>query len=56
VANGISRLSFEIDLGVGWQLAFVPGLLSAGFSPAYVIPHAGRGDLLVFVWFEAKSS
>lgn len=56
VANGISRLSFEIDLGVGWQLAFVPGLLSAGFSPAYVIPHAGRGDLLVFVWFVAKSS
>jgi anti-sigma regulatory factor (Ser/Thr protein kinase) len=56
VANGLSSLSFEIDLGIGWQLAFVPGLLAAGFSPAYVIPHGGRGDLLVFVWFAAKSS
>jgi hypothetical protein len=56
VANGLRRLSFEVDLGVGWQLAFVPGLLAAGFSPAYVIPHGGRGDLLVFVWSTANSA
>lgn len=55
-AGGLRRLSFEIDLGVGWQLGFVPGLLAEGFVPAYIIPHGGSGDLLVLLWSPAEGA
>lgn len=50
---GLRWLMFKVDLGVGWQLSFVPGLLGAGFEPAYVIPNGARGDLLMLRWVAA---
>ena len=47
---GLRWLMFEVDLGVGWQLSFVHGLLGSGFEPAYIIPNGGRGDLLMLRW------
>ncbi len=47
---GLRWMVFEVDLGVGWQLSFVPGLLGSGFEPAYIIPNGGRGDLLMLRW------
>lgn len=55
-AGGLRRLVFEIDLGVGWHLGFVPGLLAEGFAPAYIIPHGGSGDLLVLLWPQAEAA
>jgi anti-sigma regulatory factor (Ser/Thr protein kinase) len=55
-AGGLRRLAFEIDLGVGWQLGFVPGMLAEGFRPAYVIPNGGSGDLLTLLWSQADGA
>jgi hypothetical protein len=49
-AAGLRWLMFQIDLGVSWQLGFVPGLLAAGFKPAYVVPNGARGDILTLHW------
>lgn len=46
--EGLGTILFEMDLGVSWQAAFTPALLQLGFSPQFVLPHAGTGDLLVF--------
>ncbi len=44
----LTRVLFELDLGVAWQSAFTPALLETGFVPRLVVPCAGRGDAVVF--------
>jgi len=46
-SNGFPDLLCEVDLGQSWQLEFCPGLLAAGFSPRFIIPHGGESDVLV---------
>lgn len=45
--EGLCDLRCELDLGQSWQARFGAALLDAGFVPRLVIPHAGRGDLLI---------
>ncbi len=46
--EGISFIFFEMDLGRAWHCHFTPSLLNNGFEPRFVLPYAGRGDLVVF--------
>ncbi len=48
--EGIRNVFFSMDLGIPWQVGFIPFLLEAGFSPRVILPHAGRGDMLLFQW------
>jgi anti-sigma regulatory factor (Ser/Thr protein kinase) len=42
----IVNIFFEIDLGIPWQAGCIPSLLSNHFKPCFILPQAGRGDLL----------
>jgi hypothetical protein len=44
----ILNINFVVDLGHAWQSVFVPGLLGSGFEPRFVVPYAGKGDVVVF--------
>jgi hypothetical protein len=44
----ILNIHFTIDLGQAWQSVFIPGLLARGFEPRFVLPYAGKSDLVVF--------
>ncbi len=46
--NDFSNLYFELDLGDYRHAALAPALLSIGFTPLHLLPHGGKGDLLVF--------
>jgi len=46
--EGLELVLFEMDLGSSWQAEFAPGLLSLGFQPQLILPHAGIGDILIF--------
>lgn len=39
---------FSLDLGRPWQAAFAPAVLDAGFTPRFILPYAGVGDLALF--------
>ncbi|WP_419897666.1 hypothetical protein [Roseomonas sp. USHLN139] len=45
--DGIARLTARLDLGRPLDACFIPALLGAGFQPRYLVPAAGRGDVLV---------
>jgi hypothetical protein len=47
-AESIPNIHFAVDLGQAWQTGFVPGLLAAGFEPRFVLPYAGKGDVVFF--------
>ena len=44
----ILNIHFTVDLGQAWQSVFIPGLLARGFEPRFVLPYAGKADLVVF--------
>ena len=44
----ILNIHFIVDLGEAWQTVFVPGLLARGFEPRFILPNAGKADLVVF--------
>lgn len=44
----IPDIHFAVDLGHAWQTLFIPGLLAQGFEPRYVLPYAGKADVVVF--------
>jgi hypothetical protein len=44
----ILNIHFAIDLGQAWQTVFIPGLFARGFEPRFVLPYAGKADLVVF--------
>ena len=46
-SEGILNAFFELDLGQPFHLAFAQSLQSNGFQPAYLLPCAGKGDLLM---------
>lgn len=45
--ESIPNIVFELDLGRSWQLGFAEALEHNGFKPCYLIPSAGKGDILV---------
>lgn len=53
--ESITDIFLEMDTGVSWQPAFVPGLLRNGFIPRVVIPYGGIADLIVFQWEAAPA-
>lgn len=44
----ILNVRFVVDLGHAWQSIFIPGLLDRGFEPRFVLPYAGKGDIVFF--------
>jgi hypothetical protein len=53
--DGLHSVFFEMDLGASWQCHFTPALLELGFEPRLVIPHAGKGDVVVFQYKTGES-
>lgn len=47
-SEGVLNVTFELDLGQSFHLAFAEALEQNGFRPVFVIPMAGKGDLLLF--------
>jgi hypothetical protein len=54
--EGLPSMFFEMDLGASWQCHFTPALLELGFEPRLVIPHAGKGDVVVFQYKIGESA
>lgn len=54
--EGLPNMFFEMDLGASWQCHFTPALLELGFEPRLVIPHAGKGDVVVFQYKTGESA
>jgi len=54
--EGLPSMFFEMDLGASWQCHFTPALLEKGFEPRLVIPHAGKGDVVVFQYKIGESA
>lgn len=46
----ISCITYEMDLSNEMEVFLVPALLKSGFSPSYIIPWGGSGDILVFYY------
>lgn len=46
--EGIKNIFFELDLGESWQSELVPALQNNQFLPCFLMPYAGRGDVVVF--------
>lgn len=46
--NGFERIQIELDLGEALHSELGPAILHCGFTPAYLLPHGGIGDVLVF--------
>jgi len=46
--EGIARIRFRLDLGDESAQVLVPALRSAGFTPCYLLPWGGTGDVVVF--------
>jgi hypothetical protein len=48
--ESMRNIFFEMDLHHAWQTDFTPGLLQTGFTPQFVLPYGGDGDILFFQW------
>lgn len=48
LGDGLGNIFCEMDLAVAWQAACAPALKAQGFVPRVVMPHAGKGDLLLW--------
>ncbi len=48
LGDGLGDIFCEMDLAHAWQAAYAPALLALGFAPRLVMPHAGKGDLLLW--------
>jgi hypothetical protein len=46
--EGFDHILFTMDTGKPWHARFAPALLAEGFEPRIVLPHAGKGDVVVF--------
>lgn len=46
--ENIKNIYFELDLGEEWHAQLTPALSSSGFQPCFILPHAGKGDLVLF--------
>lgn len=46
-AGGVLNATFELDLGQPFHLSFAAALQANGFRPAFLLPSAGKGDLLI---------
>lgn len=48
--QGISGITYEMDLSNEMEVFLVPVLLKSEFYPSYIIPWGGTGDILVFYY------
>lgn len=46
--EGYLNVTFIMDLGESFHLAFASALQAVGFRPAFLVPSAGKGDFLLF--------
>jgi hypothetical protein len=46
-AEGFSKISCHLDLGVPWHCRFAPALLAASFKPGVLLPLYGSADVLL---------
>ncbi|MCD6534828.1 MAG: hypothetical protein J7L25_12275 [Deltaproteobacteria bacterium] len=54
--EGLDNIFFIIDLGQSWQAAFGPALRENSFTPRLLLPHGGKGDLLILQKTEPKKT
>jgi hypothetical protein len=47
LSEGYRNILIHIDLAQGWQATLIPVLLTTGFTPRLVLPHAGQSDMVV---------
>ncbi|MDD3158970.1 hypothetical protein [Anaeromusa sp.] len=45
--ENIKNIFFELDLGKAAEVEAAPAILAAGFTPQFILPWGGRGDLLL---------
>ncbi len=45
--ENLENIFFVIDLGKSWHSAFFPALAKNGFTPRFILPYGGKGDLLL---------
>lgn len=53
--ENIFNVFFRMDLGHYWHSFLTPVLLELGFEPRLILPHAGKGDILIFQHKEGES-
>ncbi len=46
-SENYNHVFFEIDMGQNWHSLFIPELLANDFTPSFILPYGGKGDLLV---------
>ena len=46
--QGIANILFYMDISRSWEAALADDLAQAGFSPKVILPHGGRGDMVVW--------
>ena len=46
-SENIKNIFFELDLGKASEVEAAPAILAAGFTPQFILPWGGRGDLLL---------
>ncbi|MYL82337.1 hypothetical protein GTA51_04190 [Desulfovibrio aerotolerans] len=46
--RGLGNIFYYMDLSQEWEAALAGDLTAAGFTPSVVLPHGGRGDLVVW--------
>jgi len=46
--RGIDNILYYMDISQAWEAALADDLAQAGFSPKVVLPHGGRGDMVVW--------
>jgi len=46
--RGLGNIFYYMDLSQEWEAALAEDLAAAGFTPSVVLPHGGRGDMVVW--------
>jgi hypothetical protein len=49
-SEGYKDISFQLDLGQSDQADWVPSLIQHSFTPELLLPHGGKGDLLIMTY------
>lgn len=51
--RGVDNILYYMDISRAWDAALADDLTQAGFSPKVVLPHGGRGDMVVWQYAPA---
>ncbi len=54
--DGIENIFFEMDLGFSQYGMFAPSLIECSFKPRFLIPLAGKSDIVVFQYLPGETN